>query len=134
MDDALVDTITTDKNGRAYLALEDGSYYAIEIEANPDFVLDDTPHYFEVKDGKVTTLRVTNAAASGILIHKVDTSGEGIYGVKFLLYDEDRNPIGEFTSDDDGYLYITADDLRMVQYQRTLLSERAGGGRGLHLG
>ena len=111
MDDALVDTITTDKNGRAYLPLEDGSYYAIEIEANPDFVLDDTPHYFEVKDGKVTTLRVTNAAASGILIHKVDTSGEGIYGVKFLLYDEDRNPIGEFTSDDDGYVYITADDL-----------------------
>ena len=111
MDDALVDTITTDKNGRAYLALEDGSYYAIEIEANPDFVLDDTPHYFEVKGGKVTTLRVTNAAASGILIHKVDTSGEGIYGVKFLLYDEDRNPIGEFTSDDDGYVYITADDL-----------------------
>ena len=65
----------------------------------------------KLKTGKVTTLRVTNAAASGILIHKVDTSGEGIYGVKFLLYDEDRNPIGEFTSDDDGYVYITADDL-----------------------
>ena len=111
MDDALVDTITTDKNGRAYLALENGSYYAIEIEANPDFRLDDTPHYFEVKDGKVTTLRIKNEANSGILIHKVDTSGEGIYGVKFLLYDEDRNPIGEFTSDDDGYVYITADDL-----------------------
>lgn len=111
MDDALVDTITTDKNGRAYLALENGSYYAVEIEANPDFRLDDTPHYFEVKDGNVTTLRIKNEANSGILIHKVDTSGEGIYGVKFLLYDEDRNPIGEFTSDDDGYVYITADDL-----------------------
>lgn len=103
MDDALVDTITTDRNGRAYLALEDGSYYAVETEANPDFRLDDTPHYFEVKDGKVTTLRIKNEANSGILIHKVDTSGEGIYGVKFLLYDEDRNPIGEFTSDDEGY-------------------------------
>ena len=111
MDDGLVDTITTDRNGRAFLSLEDGSYYAVEVEANPDFILDDTPHYFEVKDGKVTTLRLTNAAKSGILIHKVDTSGEGIYGVKFLLYDEDRNPIGEFTSDDDGYVYITADDL-----------------------
>ena len=111
MDDALVDTITTDRNGRAYLPLEDGSYYAIEVEANPDFVLDDTPHYFEIKDGEVTTLRIKNEANSGILIHKVDTSGEGIYGVKFLLYDEDRNPIGEFTSDDDGYVYITADDL-----------------------
>ena len=111
MDDALVDTITTDRNGRAFLSLEDGSYYAVEVEANPNFILDDTPHYFEVKDGEVTTLRLTNAAKSGILIHKVDTSGEGIYGVKFLLYDEDRNPIGEFTSDDDGYVYITADDL-----------------------
>lgn len=111
MDDALVDTITTDRNGRAYLSLEDGSYYALEVEANPDFVLDDTPHYFEVKNGEVTTLRIKNEANSGILIHKVDTSGEGIYGVKFLLYDADRNPIGEFTSDDDGYVYITADDL-----------------------
>ena len=111
MDDGLVDTITTDRNGRAFLSLEDGSYYAVEVEANPDFILDDTPHYFEVKDGEVTTLRLTNAARSGILIHKVDTSGEGIYGVKFLLYDENRNPIGEFTSDDDGWVYITADDL-----------------------
>lgn len=111
MDDALVDTITTDRNGRAFLSLEDGSYYAVEVEANPDFILDDTPHYFEVKDGEVTTLRLTNAAKSGILIHKVDTSGEGIYGVKFLLYDQNRNPIGEFTSDDDGWVYITADDL-----------------------
>ena len=111
MNDALVDTITTDRNGRAFLSLEDGSYYAVEVEANPDFILDDTPHYFEVKDGEVTTLRLTNAAKSGILIHKVDTSGEGIYGVKFLLYDQNRNPIGEFTSDDDGWVYITADDL-----------------------
>lgn len=111
MDDGLVDTITTDDNGRAFLSLEDGSYYALEIEANPNFVLDDTSHYFEVMDGKVTTLRITNAAKSGILIHKVDTSGEGIYGVKFLLYDQNRNPIGEFTSDDEGWVYITADDL-----------------------
>ena len=28
VDDALVDTVTTDKNGRVFVALEDGSYYA----------------------------------------------------------------------------------------------------------
>ena len=110
-DDGLVDTVTTDKNGRAFLTLEDGHYYAVEIKSADGFELDSTPHYFEVKDGKTTTLTVENKSLSGILIHKVDTSGEGIYGVKFLLYDEDRNPIGEFTSDDDGYVYITADDL-----------------------
>ena len=41
----------------------------------------------------------------------MDQNGEGIYGVKFLLYDERRNPIGEFTSDDEGYVYISTDDL-----------------------
>ena len=112
IDDELVDTITTDRNGRAYLALEDGAYYAVEIEANPDYRLDDTPHYFDVEDGKVTTLKITNQKNSGILIHKVDSvTGDGIYGVTFLLYDEDKNPIGEYTTDDDGYIYITADDL-----------------------
>ena len=112
MDDALVDTITTDRNGRAFLALEDGSYYAVEVEANSDFILDSTPHYFEIKGGNVYTLRVTNAEKSGILIHKVDQNGEGIYGVKFLLYDANRNPIGEFVSDNSGYVHITADDLQ----------------------
>ena len=112
IDDALIDTVTTDKNGRVFVPLEDGAYYAVEIEANSQFILDNTPHYFEVKDGKVTTLRVTNSAKSGILIHKIDSSTrEGIYGVKFLLYDQGRNPIGEFTSDNEGYVYITADDL-----------------------
>ena len=107
MDDALVDTITTDRDGRAFLSLEDGSYYAVEIEANPDFILDDTPHYFEVVDGKVATLRLTNAAKSGILIHKTDsTTGEGIYGVTFLLYDSTNTPIGQYTSDDRGYVLI----------------------------
>ncbi len=63
-------------------------------------------------DGETTTLRVTNERLSGILLHKIDsTTGEGIYGVKFLLYDKNKNPIGEFTTDDDGYIYITADDL-----------------------
>ena len=112
IDDELVDTITTDRNGRAYLALEDGAYYAVEIEANPDYRLNDTPHYFDVEDGKVTTLRITNQKNSGILIHKIDSvTGYGIYGVTFLLYDEGKNPVGEFVTDDDGYIYITADDL-----------------------
>ena len=37
---------------QGHLALEDGSYYAVEIEANPDFRLDDTPHYSRSKTEK----------------------------------------------------------------------------------
>ena len=107
VDDALVDTVTTDKNGRVFVALEDGCYYAKEVTANKSFRLDDTPHYFEIKDGKHVTLQVTNKKLSGIVIHKIDSAtGEGIYGVKFVLYDANKKPIGEYTSDDEGYIYI----------------------------
>ena len=107
MDDALVDTVTTDKNGRAFLSLEDGSYYAVEIESAEGFRLDDTPHYFEVENGKTTTLRVENTPVSAILIHKTDsTTGEGIYGVPFILYDNTNTPIGQYTSDNEGYVLI----------------------------
>ena len=107
IDDELIDTITTDQNGRAFLALEDGAYYAVEIEAGEGFQLDDTPHYFEVENGKTTVLKVENKAFSGIIIHKIDSvTGEGIYDVKFLLYDANKNPIGEYTTDQNGYIYI----------------------------
>lgn len=107
-DDGLVDTVTTDKNGRTFLSLEDGHYYAVEIKSADGFELDSTPHYFEVKDGKTTTLTVENKSLSGILIHKIDSNtGEGIYGVTFLLYDSNKTPIGQYESDQDGWVYIT---------------------------
>ena len=44
--------------------------------------------------------------SSRILLHKVDkTTGKGIYGAVFLLYDSDHNPIGEYVTDQDGYIY-----------------------------
>ena len=87
MDGALVDTVTTDKQGRAHLDLDAGDYYAVEIEAAEGFKIDSTPHYFTVQDGKTTTLTVTNAPFSGVIIHKVDSvTGEGIYGVTFARF------------------------------------------------
>lgn len=66
-------------------------------------------------DGKTSKLTITNRALSGILIHKTDEStGEGIYGVSFLLYDSSNTPIGQYTSDDRGYVYI--EDLEAGRY------------------
>ena len=107
IDDELIDTVTTDKNGRVFCALENGAYYAVEIEAGEGYRLDDTPHYFEVENGKTISIRIENEAFSGLLIHKVDsTTGEGIYGAHFLVYDSSKNPIGEYVSDDRGYVYV----------------------------
>ena len=104
-DGGLVDTVTTGTDGRVYVPLASGSYYAVETEASKGFRLDNTPIYFAVEDGKTTTKMVTNKAISGILIHKVDsTTGEGIYGVSFILYDSGNNPIAQETSDDRGYV------------------------------
>ena len=104
-DGGLVDTVTTGTDGRVYVPLESGSYYAVETEAGKGYQLDSTPIYFTVEDGKTTTKTVTNKAVSGILIHKIDsTTGEGIYGVSFILYDSGNNPIAQETSDDRGYV------------------------------
>jgi len=110
MDGALVDTVTTGDNGRVHVDLDAGDYYVVELKAADGFKIDSTPHYFSIQDGETTTLTVTNAPFSGIIIHKINSvTGEGIYDVKFLLYDENKNPIGEYSTDNEGYIYI--DDL-----------------------
>ena len=85
-DDALVDTVTTGKDGKVYLPLEAGDYYAVETNCPSSFRLDAAPIYFTVEDGQVTRETVTNQPISGILIHKVDPDGEGIPGVVFLAF------------------------------------------------
>ena len=107
MDGGLVTTVTTDSTGRVHVDLDAGDYYAVETEAGKGFKIDATPQYFTVKDGETTTLTVTNKALSGIQIHKIDSvTKKGIYGVSFLLYDSTNTPIGQYTSDDQGYVYI----------------------------
>ena len=104
-DGGLVDTVTTGTDGRLYVPLASDSYYAVETEAGKGYQLDNTPIYFTIVDGRTTTKTVTNKAVSGILIHKIDsTTGEGIYGVSFILYDSGNNPIAQETSDDRGYV------------------------------
>ena len=106
-DDALVDTVTTGRDGRAYLPLESGDYYAVETESAEGFKLDPAPIYFTVADGQTTRKAVTNAPLSGILLHKVSTAdGEGIPGVSFILFDSGHNPIDQQTTDDRGYAWF----------------------------
>ena len=107
MDGALVETVTTGSDGRVHVNLDAGHYYALEIEAAQGFKIDATHHDFTIQDGKTTTLTVKNKPFSGILIHKTDSvTGKGIYGVNFILYDSTNKPVGQYTSDNQGYVYI----------------------------
>ena len=98
---------TTDSDGVIYLPeAESGWYTVTELEAASGYLLDTTPHRIEVKDGQTATLEITNHKSSRILLHKVDkATGKGIYGAVFLLYDSNHNPIGEYATDQDGYIY-----------------------------
>ncbi|MCR2026592.1 SpaA isopeptide-forming pilin-related protein [Anaerotruncus colihominis] len=123
-DDALVETVTTGSDGRVSLKLDAGDYYAVETEAAKGFKLDATRHYFTMKNGKNTTLTVENKPFSGILIHKTNSvTGKGIQGVTFLLYDSANAPIGQYTSDNSGYVYIENLTVSGRYYLRELENE-----------
>ena len=107
MNGEIIGAYTTDSDGVIYLPeAESGWYTVTEQEAASGYLLDTTPHRIEVKDGQTATLEITNHKSSRILLHKVDkATGKGIYGAVFLLYDSNRNPIGEYVTDQDGYIY-----------------------------
>ena len=98
----------TDEDGLIIIeGLEEGTYLVKETESASGYQIDNETKEVEIKDGKRTTLKVKNDPLSSVLIRKIDSvTGEGIEGVKFLLYDRDGEPIGQFESDDEGYVWI----------------------------
>lgn len=113
-----VDTYRTNSNGVIDIdGLENGWYTIVEKKAASGYILDSEPHDVEVKDGKITRVTLTNRKASSFLIHKVDsTTGKGIYGVTFLVSDRYGNPVAQYTSDQNGYVYMDNTDLKDGKY------------------
>ncbi len=103
----IVGHYTTDTNGTIYLPnLASGWYEVIETSAATGYVLDDTPHRVEVKDGGTPPLEITNRRISGITIHKTDSATDkGIYGVVFMVYDANMKPVEQIVTDQNGYAY-----------------------------
>ena len=108
MNGEIIGTYTTDRNGVIQLPQLDSGWYTVtELKTVSGYQLDATPQQVEVKDGQTATLALTNRKTSSILLHKVDAdTGKGIYGATFLLYDSNHNPIGQYTTDQNGYIYM----------------------------
>ena len=101
----------TDKNGQIILNIT-GTVVVTEEASIKGYTIDEATRSqtVEVRANDTQTLWFYNRPISGILIHKIDsTTGDGIPGVSFLLYDGSHRPVGEYTSDQRGYVYI--DDL-----------------------
>ena len=108
MNGEIVGTYVTDKLGVIQLPdLDDGWYQLTEIKAPKGYLLDSTPQKVEVKKGETKTFEFENTASASMLIHKIDSvTRKGIQGVKFVVYDSSMTPIGEYESDDQGYVLL----------------------------
>ena len=98
----------TDKNGQIILSGITGTVIVTEVETIKGYRVDDASRSqtIEIRANDTQQLWFYNAPTSRILLHKVDkATGKGIYGAVFLLYDSNRNPIGEYVTDQDGYIY-----------------------------
>ena len=98
----------TDKNGQIILSGITGTVVVTEVETIKGYRIDDASRSqtIEVRANDTQQLWFYNAPISRILLHKVDkVTGKGIYGAVFLLYDSNHNPIGEYVTDQDGYIY-----------------------------
>ena len=104
----VVGTYTTDRTGVITLPQADKGWYQVtELKAAKGYRLDSQPYQIEVKDGGTATLEITNRQIGSAIIRKVDSlTGEGIYGVKFLISDASGHPVGTYESDNEGYVYI----------------------------
>lgn len=98
----------TDKNGQIILSGITGTVIVTEVETIKGYRIDDASRSqtIEVRANDTQQLWFYNAPTSRILLHKVDkATGKGISGAVFLLYDGNHNPIGEYVTDQDGYIY-----------------------------
>ena len=106
-------------NSRGIITLDEltpGWYTVTETKAAEGYKLDAQPHDVQIHNGKTATVELTNRQSGSALIHKIDAvTGKGIYGVTFLVSDSRGNPVGQYTSDNEGYVYID-DDLADGKY------------------
>ena len=107
----MVGSYTTDSSGLAIVTgLEDGVYVVTEVSCPEGYRLDPEPQNVIVKAGELATVTFENEKLAGVRIKKIDAvTGEGIYGVRFLIKDEHNNLLGEYSTDQDGYIEL--DDL-----------------------
>lgn len=107
----LIGEYTSNSSGLVTVSgLEDGVYVVTEVSCPDGYRLDSTPQNVIVKAGELATVTFENEKLAGVRIKKIDAvTGEGIYGVRFLIKDEYNNLLGEYSTDQDGYIEL--DDL-----------------------
>ncbi len=113
----VIETLTTDKSGHATTKkLDKGTYYYQEIEVPDGYVKDDEIFEIQInKQNEVVKREVINKRITGNLnVIKVDDNNTPIKGVKFEIYDANKNKVDTITTDENGK--ATSKDLQIGTY------------------
>ena len=102
---------TTNSSGLINISgLEDGVYVVTETKAPDGYRIDTTPQNVIVKAGELATVEFENTKMSSVRIKKIDSvTKDPIPGVRFLIKDHNKNIVGEYTTDSDGYIELEKD-------------------------
>jgi uncharacterized surface anchored protein len=110
-DGTIVGTATTDKNGIAtFDKLYQGNYKLVEVETNPNYVLNTAEFDVNVEYNKTSSVNIENEHKKGnIKVYKIDKDNNRVVlgNVEFDLYSHEFNKvIGTYYTDVNGELEI----------------------------
>lgn len=104
----LVGNYTTSTDGKIAVTLDPGTYTVFQTYIDSSYEINNTIWNITVYENEQTTLEVLNKRLSSVKVQVVDeTTGVGLYNVQLELRDPRNNMVGEYQTDNNGYIYIT---------------------------
>ncbi|MDL2232164.1 hypothetical protein LJC63_01105 [Ruminococcaceae bacterium OttesenSCG-928-L11] len=100
--------VTTGKDGIIVISdLAPGWYIVTERQAPIGYILDESPHYIEVKAGEDAELIIQNQRKPSLKITKLDSmTKQPLQYVTFEIQYKNGKSLGEFTTDENGEIFL----------------------------
>ncbi|MDL2232060.1 hypothetical protein LJC63_00580 [Ruminococcaceae bacterium OttesenSCG-928-L11] len=100
--------VTTGKDGVIVLTdMEPGWVTIVEQKAKDGYILDQSPHHIQLKPGENHEIIIKNKHKPSLKIIKLDSvTKQPLQYVTFSIGYKHGNPIGEFTTDANGEIYL----------------------------
>jgi len=101
---------TTDAQGRILInTVFAGELHISERKALDGYEIDTEGHAVTLTPGKLATIQLTNTPKAGLRILKVDSiTGKPISNVEFMIFDANGKVVGNFYSDNNGVVDLSA--------------------------
>lgn len=105
-----IGTYTSDAQGLIFVTLEPGTYVVTQISVPEGYTLDSTSRNVIVVANQITVEEFVLTQLSSIRVKFVDGStNKAIYGVRVLVKDSSGTIVGEYTSNNEGYIELTTE-------------------------